>query len=70
MKIKIKWLQDEYDCEDCGTSYAEGAEIMISTTQYELRPVAHCFGGQNFDKEEVLKFILAKLGYEVEESYE
>lgn len=70
MKIKINWLYDEYECEDCGTSYAEGAEILINTNRYVLKPVAHCFSNSTYSHEEVYKFILEKLGHEIEETYE
>ena len=70
MKIKIKWLTDDYDCEDCGTSYADGAAITLGDEVFELTPVAHCFGGQHFDKEDVYKFVLDKLGHAIEEEYE
>lgn len=66
-KIYIKWLRDENDCEDCGYSDAYGAEITIGTEVYVLKPVAHCFDSSSWGPEEVLRFILEKLGYSLEE---
>jgi len=66
-KIEIEWLWDSgHNCETCGTSYAEGARVIIDgKVELELKPVAHCFGGDNWDQGEVYEEILKKLGHEV-----
>ena len=71
-KITIQWLSDEYDCEDtCGTSYAEGARVYKDDELlFELKPVAHCHGGQSWCEREVYDLILSKLGYEAEHLHE
>lgn len=62
--LTIQWLEDEYDCDLCGSSYATGAivqkgeEIIL-----ELEPVAHCYDSESWDKDEVYKK-LKELGYE------
>ena len=67
MKIKIEWLHDGYDCETCGGSYAEGAKVTIDDqVVLDLEPVAHCFGGTNYDRDEVYHRIFKHLGHEVE----
>jgi hypothetical protein len=65
--IKIKRVTDWTDCETCGSSYAEGAVIYIDGKEaLDLAPVAHCFGGTNYDEDAILKTLLEHLGYEVE----
>lgn len=69
-ELKIQWLSDEYDCDDCGCSYAEGARVFLNEVSVlELLPVAHCFGGKSWTESEVYKQILEKLGITVEETY-
>ena len=67
MKIRIEWLSDDYDCETCGASFAEGARVFIDgALAIELVPVAHCYDGTSYDQENVLRRILEHLGHEVE----
>lgn len=68
-KIQIRWLSDDHDCETCGWSYAEGAEVIIDGVPFpeDLTPHAHCFGGAHFTSEEVFQKILEHLGHTVEE---
>lgn len=69
MKIKIKWLYDEHDCDDCGHSYAEGALVTFDDgRKLHLDPVAHCYGGQSWSTEDVYAEILKELGIELENS--
>lgn len=66
-KIKIEWLLDSYDCEDCGYSSEEGARVYLDGEVFlELIPKAHCFGGRGWATDEVLTEIIKKLGYEIE----
>lgn len=70
-KIEIKWLDDEHDCDTCGTSWAEGAIVTIDGERaLDLDPLAHCFGSDDYSREEVLRRILAHLGHEVVEADE
>lgn len=65
-KIVIEHLVDEHDCETCGSSWAEGALITLpDSSTVELKPLANCFGGAHWDREEILLILLKKLGYEV-----
>lgn len=71
-RIEIEWLEDEHDCDDCGTSWARGARGAIAFVDgnkvFELIPNAHCYGGTNLESEtEVYKAILDSLGYNVVE---
>ena len=67
MKIRIEWLSDDYDCETCGVSFAEGARVFIDgALAFELEPVAHCYDGAHYDQEAVFRRILEHLGHEVE----
>jgi len=66
VNIKIKWLYDESDCDDCGSTYAEGAEILLGDEVILLEPVAYCCGSQSWDERAVFTLILEKLGHQVE----
>ena len=69
-EIKIEWLRDEYEYEDCGVSYAEGANVFIDGNPVlDLTPAAHCYNGQSFDQADVLTKILEHLGHTVEAYY-
>lgn len=69
MKIQIKWLEDSFDCELCGTSYADGAEVIFDgEPALSLVPSAHCFGGLHHDRDDVFRKIIEKLGHEVSET--
>lgn len=64
MNIEINWLSDSSDCDQAGCSggYSEGAVVKVDgKTILELIPVAHCFGGDNWDKDTVWAMILEKL---------
>lgn len=68
-EIKIEWLYDEHDCETCGSSYAEGAKVHINgELVIENIPYAHCYGGENWDRDDIYKRIFLELGYHVTES--
>lgn len=65
--IKIEWLHDSYDCELCGSSYAEGAKVFIDgTLVLDLEPAAHCYGGANYSESEVYERVLKHLGHTIE----
>lgn len=65
--IKIVRTYDEYDCDDCGYSTAEGAKIYLNNKKVlDLKPVAHCYGGMTYNDEDILKAVLEYLGYNVE----
>lgn len=73
MKLNITYTSDEHECDDCGSSYAQGAIVRLDDHAepfLELIPVAHCFGGTHYEDENIYKDILMKLGYEVEVGYE
>lgn len=65
--IKIVRTYDEYDCDDCGYSEAEGAKIYINNKMVlDLKPVAHCYGGITYNDENIFQAVLEYLGYNVE----
>lgn len=69
MNIQIEWLSDYSDCETCGGNYADGARVTIDGVTIEklyLEPVAHCYGGTHYDREDVFKRIIEHLGHIVE----
>ncbi len=65
--IRIEWVSDSHDCDDCGPSYAEGAVIHIEGREpIEMLPGAHCYNGVSYGATEVYTRILEALGYRVE----
>jgi hypothetical protein len=65
-KIHIERLQDEYKCEACGVSYAEGARVSIDgEIVLELEPHAHCYNDQSYTHDQVYFHILKLLGHSV-----
>jgi hypothetical protein len=67
MKIKIEWLSDDYDCEQCGGAWASGAKVTFEDgSSFELTPVASCFGGEDYTADDVFIAILKHLGHDVE----
>lgn len=68
MQIRIEWTYDSYDCETCGGSYADGANVYIDgQLALEFVPVAHCYDGDNFERDYVYAQIFKHLGHEVVE---
>jgi hypothetical protein len=64
--IRIEWHTDEHDCENCGSSYAEGAVIHIEGREpIEMLPSAHCFDGTSYSEADVYTRIIEELGYRV-----
>lgn len=70
-KIEITWLEDSNDCETCGTSWETGAFVVIEdehgVRSLSYEPIAHCYQGEGWSRDEVYNNILKHLGYEVEE---
>lgn len=66
MKYAVKTIYDDYDCEDCGSSYAEGFEIYRGNELvHTMKPVAHCLGGEFYTTEDWAAWIIRDLGGEV-----
>jgi hypothetical protein len=66
--IVITWLEDYHECESCGRSYAEGALVTVDDVKVlDLRPYAHCFSGQSWERYEVYNALLEELGHKVVE---
>jgi len=68
MKIKIKWLLDQHDCETCGSSYATGAQVQVGDTSLLFEPSASCFVDDSWTEVQVYEKILEHLGYTLEVS--
>jgi hypothetical protein len=67
MKIKIEWLTDQYDCEDCGFSWAGGANVYFDDEfVIGMQPSAACYDGASYSDADVYDAILQKLGHTVE----
>lgn len=65
--VSVEYLSDSYGpCDSCGTSYAEGARIIVDgKVVRELTPVAHCYNGQSYGDEDILRAILEHFGHEL-----
>ena len=68
-KIRIQWLEDEWECDTCGWQYALGAEVFLDDQQILLlKPSAYCYGSEfNWAEADVYRLILERLGYLVQE---
>jgi hypothetical protein len=65
-QLTISRLSDEHDCETCGSSWAEGAEVRLNGNLIlNLVPCASCFGDTSYGDSEVLLAILEHIGYAV-----
>ena len=65
--VQIKWLTDYHDCETCGTSYAEGAEVYVEENLViAMVPSAHCFEGISYEQEDVYKKVLDYFSHKLE----
>ena len=70
LKLKIEWSHDEYECDDCGTSWATGATAYLDGVKIvDKQASAHCYGGSGSDSElaGILAIALEKLGVEIED---
>jgi hypothetical protein len=68
--IRIEWLYDSTDCDQAGCSggYAEGAKVYFDDKlTLDLSPAASCFGGVDYDKEDIFARILTELGHRLVE---
>jgi hypothetical protein len=64
--IKITWLEDTSECEDCGSSWSSGAEVLLDDKPFLHLPAsAHCYNGTNYEREDVYKLIIETLGYTI-----
>lgn len=73
-KVVIKWISDGYDCETCGSNWASGALVTITTPSktevIDMTPVAACFDGVSYEDSQVWDAVLHKLGVIVEHERE
>ena len=67
--VKIEWLSDYSDCEQCGGNYADGARVWIDgEVVFELIPRASCFGSEHdWSERTVYELIFERLGHTLEE---
>lgn len=64
--VEIEWVYDEYDCELCGPSYAEGAIVRVdNVVVLEMMPSAHCYSSESYEPEEVYNALLTRFGFDV-----
>ena len=65
-KIEIERLFDDYECETCGSSYAEGGIVQIDGEQIlERIPRAYCYNDPSFTEMDLLVMSLKQLGIEI-----
>lgn len=66
MRIRIETMTDEHECEDCGTSYAEGGRVYIDDELVlERIPSAYCYDAPSFSETDLLLMALKSAGHEV-----
>ena len=64
--IRINTSYDEYDCELCGSDYAEGGEVYVDGSKVaEVEPVAHCYNRVKASEYDLLVLALASAGVDV-----
>ena len=65
--IRIEWLFDNNECEQCGGSYAEGARVWLDDELIlNLQPTASCYDSEwDWEKIEVFRLLLEKLGHTI-----
>jgi len=67
-EIRIEWRFDESDCETCGMSWSDGADVYIDgELAFQKAPIAHCYAGESFSPEDILRAIIFHLGHTVVE---
>lgn len=65
-EIRIEKITDEYECDDCGPSWAEGAKVYFDgALAFELTPVAHCYDGEHHNEDDIYKRVIEHLGHSV-----
>lgn len=69
--IRIEWLSDSNDCDQCGGGYADGARVFIDgKLKLNLEPAAACYGStKDWDREAVFKLIIEELGHTLAYGY-
>ena len=66
MNIEILTWEDEYECDTCGSNWAEGGQVIVDDEiVIHAEPIAHCFDSCSFNTEELLIMALKKLGHTV-----
>jgi hypothetical protein len=66
MKIEIFTIEDQHECETCGSSWADGGLIKIDGREvFRFEPVANCFDGHSLSPDDLLAIALHKAGIEV-----
>lgn len=64
--IRIERTTDYHDCDTCGLSMAEGANVSVDGhLVIELKPHASCFEQDSYSDREVFAAILNLLGHTV-----
>ena len=66
-KVEIEWVYDEYDCDTCSPSFANGAIVRVDNkVVLEMMPRAHCYSSESYEPEEVYNALLNRFGFDVE----
>jgi hypothetical protein len=64
--LEIEWLSDDYQCDMCGSSHAEGAIVRLNNRVIlELMPRAYCYSSETYDEMEVYDQIMNIFGVQV-----
>ena len=66
MKIEIETNSDTWECETCGSDWAEGGRVTVDgDLTLEADAVAHCYHGTHFSEMDLLVIALHKKGISV-----
>ena len=64
--LDFEWMTDEYDCDTCGSNYAEGAKVFLDgKCIVSCEPTAYCFDSDDYPEADIYIRTLEALGYEV-----
>lgn len=65
-RIEIETSSDVYECETCGSSWAEGGVVFVDGKEILRRePLAYCYGASSYSESDLLVMALKKLDIEV-----
>jgi hypothetical protein len=66
VRIEIDTNSDTWDCETCGTDWAEGGRVIVDgKLTLEADAVAHCYNGTHYSEMDLLVMALHKKGISV-----
>jgi hypothetical protein len=66
-KIEVTPIKDAYECDDCGTTFAEGYEVTIDGKPFgDYYPDPHCCKCLEYGFDTVMIDVLKHLGHDLQ----